>query len=87
MTEHTAEAIKDAACEKFRCVNRLFRKKYKNNDELCLVYSDGTVVDKLPDKSETFTLQGYRNFIDPKKRFDRLRLFLCEKGNIQFTQF
>lgn len=79
-SEKTAEAIKKAAFDKFRCVNRMFRQKYSKADRFFLVYGDGSVVDKLPDKSQDFTIEGYRNFLDPHKRLDRLRLFLCEKG-------
>jgi hypothetical protein len=46
------------------------------------LYPDGKKVHYLPDGKEEFSINGYRNFLDPKKRFDRLRLYLCEIGNL-----
>jgi len=39
----------------------------------------------LPDKSEEFSIVGYRNYLDPQKRFDRLRLYLCDKGKLRWN--
>ncbi|XP_069110000.1 uncharacterized protein, partial [Argopecten irradians] len=79
---NTSDLIKKAAFEKFRCVNRIFRSKYSKLESVCLVYGDGSEVVKLPDNSADFSIEGYRNFIDPRKRFDRLRLFLCAKEQV-----
>jgi hypothetical protein len=79
-TENTSEEIKTAAFTKFSQVSQQFRQKYKSKDDFYLTYPDGSMVNLLPDKSDTFSIIGYRNFLDPTRRFDRLRLFLCEKG-------
>ena len=80
--ENTVSEITIAAFNKFRSQNINFRRMYKNCEDVILLYPDGTVVRTLPDGSGTFTLEDYRAFLDPKMKYDRLRLYLCTKGNI-----
>lgn len=82
--DHVAQNIRDAAFEKFCATNRQFRHKFKkaHSTRFSLVYEDGTIVSKLPDGSGDFTLSAYRQFLDPKLKYERLRLYLCETGNI-----
>lgn len=82
-TGNTSEQIKNAAFEKLSQQNRSFRQKYKSSDQFYLLYQDGTKVTSLPDNSDEFSIQGYRDFIDASKRFDRLRFYLCEKGTTE----
>lgn len=77
--DNNKNQIKDDAYSKFCSLNRLFRQKYKSSDNFVLVYPDGTPVNALPDESAEFSIDGYRKFLDPKMKFDRLRLYLCEK--------
>ncbi|XP_062589045.1 uncharacterized protein LOC134250694, partial [Saccostrea cucullata] len=74
---NTTEEIKKAAFEKFSMQNRPFKQKFKSHTQFVLVYPDGKKVDMLPDGKEEFSILKYRNFLDPKKRFDRLRLYIC----------
>ncbi|XP_069126951.1 uncharacterized protein [Argopecten irradians] len=83
-TGDTSEEIKTAAFDKFRQQNRYFRNKYKKVTQFHLVYPDGSVVKQLPDNSAAFSILAYRNYVDPQKRFDRLRLYLCEKSNYDY---
>ncbi|XP_069111435.1 uncharacterized protein [Argopecten irradians] len=80
-TENTALNIRDEAFKKFSTQNKLFQRRYKRSDEFFLLYPDGSKVKKLPDNSSNFTLKGYRDYLDPKRRYDRLRLYLCHKDN------
>ena len=79
-TGNTNQEIKKAAFTKFCHQSRSFREKYKSSDQFVLLYPDGSLTQYLPDKSEEFSILRYRNFLDPRKRFDRLRLYLCEKS-------
>ncbi|XP_061191786.1 uncharacterized protein LOC133200045 [Saccostrea echinata] len=80
---NTTEEIKKAAFEKFSMQNRLFKQKFESHTQFVLVYPDGKKVDMLPDGKEEFSILKYRNFLDPKKRFDRLRLYICNTKNYQ----
>ncbi|KAK3107016.1 hypothetical protein FSP39_005117 [Pinctada imbricata] len=82
-TGNTSDDIRKAAYKKFCQQNRNFKQLFKSHKKLYLVYPDGTLVEKLPDGKEVFSILGYRDFLDPKKRFDRLRLYLCSKQNYQ----
>jgi hypothetical protein len=77
----TADEIKQAAFAKFRIQNVNFRKLYKRSSDFVLVYPDGRLVTTLPDSAETFSIDGYRKFLDPAMKYDRLRLYLCTRGN------
>lgn len=79
-TSNVSKEIRDAAFEKFAAQNRTFREKHRSANNFVLVYPDGSLVDKLPGSQEDFSLIGYRNSIDPHKRFDRLRLYICRKS-------
>lgn len=84
-TSNTAEEIRLAAFEKFSQQNRIFRKKYKSSDQVYLLFPDGSRVEGLPNKKDgMFSIIAYRNFVDPTKRFDRLRLYLCDKGKFRY---
>lgn len=74
--EATTDDIKEAAFEQFKIQNVNFQKLYKKSSDFVLVYPDG----RLPDSSEKFSIDGYRNFLDPKMKYDRLRLYLCTRG-------
>ncbi|XP_069109861.1 uncharacterized protein [Argopecten irradians] len=83
---NTSEELKNLAFMKFQQLNSSFRRKYKNSKQFMLLYPDGSPVGKLPDNSEEFSIEGYRNLLDPTKRFDRLRLYICETGNFHANQ-
>ncbi|XP_033747514.1 uncharacterized protein LOC117332638 [Pecten maximus] len=83
-TTNTSEEIRLAAYEKFCRQNRMFRKKYKSSDQLYLLFPDGSRVEGLPNRKDANI--EYRNFVDPTKRFDRLRLYLCDKVNFELSQ-
>ncbi|XP_033758492.1 uncharacterized protein LOC117340824 [Pecten maximus] len=86
-TTNTSEEIRLAAYEKFCRQNRMFRKKYKSSDQLYLLFPDGSRVEGLPNRKDAnFSIIEYRNFVDPTKRFDRLRLYLCDKVNFELSQ-
>lgn len=78
--ESTTDDIKEAAFTKFKIQNVNFRKLYKKSSDFVLVYPDGRLATTLPDSSEKFSIDGYRNFLDPKMKYDRLRLYLCTRG-------
>lgn len=61
----------------FKIQNVNFQKLYKKSSDFVLVYPDGRLATTLPDSSEKFSIDGYRNFLDPKMKYDRLRLYLC----------
>ena len=52
------------------------------NDALTytLRYPDGRHVERLPDGSGPFTIQGYKNFKGCS--FNRLRFYICAEGKI-----
>lgn len=79
---NVSDDIKKAAFEKFSDQNRVFKPKYNSNELFHLLYPDGSIVNKIPGSDEPFSIKGYRDSIDPQRRFDRLRLFLCTKGKI-----
>lgn len=83
---NTAEEIRNAAFLKFTQQNKVFARKYKYEEKIHLVYPDGSVVENIPDGSAEFSLEGYRNFVDPQKRFDRLRLYLCKKSRLALNE-
>jgi len=62
-------------------MHRDVRKRLKTAEQMTLVYPDGTKVISLPDGSDEFSIKGYRDFLDPNKKYDRLRLYLVETGN------
>jgi len=49
---------------------------------MTLVYTDSSIVDNLPDGFAKFTIKGYRDYLDPIKKYERLRLYLVDTGNI-----
>jgi hypothetical protein len=81
-TANSAKEIKQLAYEKFSYICRPFRKKFDKIQKVELVYPDGALVDNLPDGSQLFTLKGYTDFVDPMKRYDRLRLYLCDASEL-----
>lgn len=83
---NTAEEIRNAAFLKFTQQNKGFARKYKYEEKFHLVYPDGSIVENLPDGAAEFSLEGYRNFVDPQKRYDRLRLYLCEKSRLALNE-
>lgn len=83
---NTAEKIRNAAFLKFTQQNKGFARKYKYEEKFHLVYPDGSIVENLPDGSAELSLEGYRNFVDPQKRYDRLRLYLCEKSRLALNE-
>lgn len=81
--ESTTDDIKEAVFTKFKIQNVNFRKLYKKSSDFVLVYPDGRLATTLPDSSEKFSIDGYRNFLDPKMKYDRLRLYLCTRDDYQ----
>jgi len=75
---NTANIIRKLAFTKFQQTNQRFKRLHQDEEEFVLVYKDGSKVDQLPDQSGEFTLFSYRKFIDPKMKYERIRLFLCE---------
>lgn len=77
----TVQQIKRDAVRKFSQVNKNFDDKYGDNPhKFVLVYPDGSEVTGLPDKKTKFSLKGYKEFLDPRMKYDRIRLYLCEKS-------
>lgn len=72
IADATADDIKEAAFKKIKIQNVNFQKLYKKS-----VYPDERLATTLPDSSEKFSIDGYRSILDPKKKYDRLRLYLC----------
>ncbi|XP_033761559.1 uncharacterized protein LOC117343326 [Pecten maximus] len=68
--------IRDEAFRKFQSLHREFRKQYHTAHDMTLVYPDGSKVCGLPDGSADFSIKGYRDYLDPHKKYDRLRFFL-----------
>lgn len=64
-----------AAKKKFKAVNQHFNEERS----FTLVYADGKLVHSLPDGSAPFSIKGLKQFLGIP--YDRLRLYLCEKGN------
>ena len=76
-TENTVGKIRRLAFTKFCQINQRFGRLYESETEFTVVYSDGKQVEKLPDGTTEFSLYGLRQYIDPKMKYERIKLFLC----------